>query len=510
MTNQFLTEALTQIPRLLSQLNRNPGSKTYGSFDRAYWHYRTNDISCARYQEATYTLALLYCHDFEGNVYYKEPRILEWIRASLRFTVRLQKPNGSFDEWYVHEGSFVATAFVTSALAQTILLLREHTESLPEAEQILVLLDRASTFLISTKEDTVLNQVSGAICGVALTGKLLNNKIFVSQAEKMLCEFLLLQHEEGWWSEYGGPDIGYLSLTVSYLNKYQNLKPSEVVSCAIQKAKHFIELFIHPDMTAGGEYMSRNTEYLIPSHALPYLGALRPSHLDDRYLCYILYNWIETGVCIEPKIVPQHTGITFFSGSGLLRVTDDNTFFVANGMKGGAFRLYHDGKTYYDSGIEIHRTHEVFSTGLLNTKNQVTYKGDTLCVSGHGTPIREPLLSTKIMLPFKCFQFLFGGSRLLQRKLKTFLRRKMISGAGSGQIPFTRTIDYGKTSIIITDVIFGATTPHDILWGVKAAYTTVPSSKYAPIPEIASCACIPTIQKTEEKNKITIKRTFSW
>ena len=92
--NKFLEEALSQIPRILGQLNRNPSSRSYGSFDRAYWHYRTNDISSARYQEAVYTLTLLYFSKFEGNDYYKDDKVLEWIRAALYFTSKIQRPNG--------------------------------------------------------------------------------------------------------------------------------------------------------------------------------------------------------------------------------------------------------------------------------------------------------------------------------------------------------------------------------------------------------------------------------
>src|SRR3989344_242028 len=114
--NPFLASTLDQIPRLLGQLNRNPGSVSYGSFDRAYWHYRTNDISCCRYQEAVYTLALLYCSNFAGNSYYHNDQILNWVQASLQFTVGRQRPNGSFDEWYLNEGSYVGTAFLAAAL----------------------------------------------------------------------------------------------------------------------------------------------------------------------------------------------------------------------------------------------------------------------------------------------------------------------------------------------------------------------------------------------------------
>jgi len=57
---KILDSVLKQVPRLLSLLDRNRFSKTYGSFDRQFWHYKTVDFSGGRYQEAALTLALLY------------------------------------------------------------------------------------------------------------------------------------------------------------------------------------------------------------------------------------------------------------------------------------------------------------------------------------------------------------------------------------------------------------------------------------------------------------------
>src|SRR3989304_4662530 len=235
--NQFIKEALEEIPRLLGQLNRNSSPCSYGSFDRAYWHYRTNDISSAPYQEAVYTLTLLCFSKFEGNDYYKDDKVLEWIRAALYFTSKIQRPNGSFDEWYVNEGSYVATAFIAAALGQTLMLFRENSFDLKEEAIILHILELAAEFLSQTVEETVLNQVSGAVLAITLVGRLCNREDLTTYSEKLLEDFLGRQNKEGWWSEYGGPDIGYLSLTVSYLEKYANLTGSKKVVEPIRRAR---------------------------------------------------------------------------------------------------------------------------------------------------------------------------------------------------------------------------------------------------------------------------------
>lgn len=507
--NAFLAAALSEVPRLLGQLNRNGASATYGSFDRAYWHYRTNDISSARYQEAAYTLTLLYSNEFEGNPYFHDAITLAWIRAALVFTTGLQRQDGSFDEWYPFEGSYVATAFVTAALAQTVMLFHAEHIELPEEKGVMAMLERAADFLVASEEHTVMNQVSGAVFAIAATGRLVGRADLISAADKLLGRFLAAQHEEGWWSEYGGPDAGYLSLTISYLEKYQGLRGAVEIPGAIQKARAFLEQFIHPDGTAGGEYMARNTEYLIPSLALPYLGAVRPAHLDDRYLCYILYNWIEAGLRAEPQAMTVPLGERYFLGSTLLRVATPDYLLVANGNKGGSFRLYAGGNVYYDSGLEVMTGATNLSTGVLDADNAVAYEKGKLGSSGTLKPIREPLMNTLVAIVFKSWQLTIGRLPFSRTLIKNFLRPRMVSYAGVSDSTFERVIGYAPGRISICDRIRGPAATHDILAGPKAAYTAVPSSKYAAIPQLQSHLLVPTIEATQGAESYTLRRIFT-
>lgn len=518
-SNDFLSLSLAQMPRLLGQLNRNVSSRSYGSFDRAFWHYRTNDISCARYQEAVYTLVLLYCSKFEGNDYYHDAKILELVRAAFRFTSRIQRKNGSFDEWYINEGSYVATAFLTAAISEAFLLFKKSSIRFDEESLIQNLLEKSAQFLMNRTEKTVMNQVSGALFAIAAVGKISGKKEYAEFAAKKMDEFLSLQSPEGWWKEYGGPDIGYLTLTISYLEKYQALEGVEVaaVARAIKHAKIFVEIFIAPDKTAGGEYMSRNTEYIIPSQALPYIGAVTPANLDDRYLCYILYNWIETGLKVKPQSLPQTTASErFFAESGIICVSNDRYFLVANGTKGGSFRIYSKGKVYYDSGLEISGT---MSTGILDTENKISFQGrknsqkqggGSLCVSGSAKKIKEPLLTTPISIGFKFWQFIFGRIGIFQKIIKNFLRPRMVSYSGASGVTFERHIVYASQSITITDVVRGVSSKDAILMGVKSAYSAVPSSKYAAAPELSKNQLVPEVKRKEEGGARVIVRTFNF
>ena len=68
----YLKAVLDEMPRILANLDRNPFSKTYGCFDRDYWHNTFTDFPCARKQEAVLTLAILYKLNSGKNPYFNK------------------------------------------------------------------------------------------------------------------------------------------------------------------------------------------------------------------------------------------------------------------------------------------------------------------------------------------------------------------------------------------------------------------------------------------------------
>ena len=72
--------------RLLSWQDREPFSKTYGSFDRTYWGWKFTDFPGARFQEGIYALAYLFSYSFPDNLYYNSERVLEWAKAGIKFS----------------------------------------------------------------------------------------------------------------------------------------------------------------------------------------------------------------------------------------------------------------------------------------------------------------------------------------------------------------------------------------------------------------------------------------
>ena len=64
-TNLFYKYSVKSVPRILSNMNRNPLSSSYGCMHRDYWMYKTSDFSDAIRQFPTYALSMIYKKNLE-------------------------------------------------------------------------------------------------------------------------------------------------------------------------------------------------------------------------------------------------------------------------------------------------------------------------------------------------------------------------------------------------------------------------------------------------------------
>lgn len=70
MKDLFAREALAQISKILTLLDRNPHSPTYGCFDRNFWHYKIIDFPSGMSQEFVLPLALAYSTNISENSFF--------------------------------------------------------------------------------------------------------------------------------------------------------------------------------------------------------------------------------------------------------------------------------------------------------------------------------------------------------------------------------------------------------------------------------------------------------
>ncbi|MFH1835549.1 MAG: hypothetical protein ABH851_05125, partial [Methanobacteriota archaeon] len=376
----YLDEILGQVPRLLGLMDRRPLSRTYGCFDRGFWLYKTTDTPSARCQEACLTLAILYSSKIPGSPYYGDKTLLDWVNAALSFWSSIQSSNGSFNEWYPNEGSFVATVFSPYAVSETLRVLDDNVQ---QREQVISSLKKAVSWINGKNEIRVANQQAGTLPLLDNMHSLTGDERYKKMCRKKRDLLLSLQSPEGWFPEYGGADIGYHSVTIDYLAKYYIRSRDEKVGESLKHALEFLSYFIHPEGSVGGAYGSRNTSYILP-HGIELLAekfanahlisqALRQalkdktiigiSNLDDRYLLYNAYVYLQAFEDAQSLGKSRVISLPYksifkkqFPDASIVIVSDNEMYFIINTRKGGAFSMQGKAKNsafLEDSGISV-------------------------------------------------------------------------------------------------------------------------------------------------------------
>ena len=101
-------QALLTCRKLLSQLNRDPATPTYGCFDRRYWAWKLTDFPEATFQRNAAALTwYLQQEECENS-----PLLTEAICAAILYACHVQHKDGSFDQAYPNERSYGAAAFL--------------------------------------------------------------------------------------------------------------------------------------------------------------------------------------------------------------------------------------------------------------------------------------------------------------------------------------------------------------------------------------------------------------
>ncbi|MCK4454655.1 hypothetical protein KAU51_04935, partial [Candidatus Parcubacteria bacterium] len=155
----YVEVALSQIPRLLSLMDRKKGSKTYGCLDRYYWRYKFIDFPSANFQIAALPLALIYAKEHPNNIYFKHPKIRDLAIAAMEFFSNTQNPDGTCNDGYPGIWGVAAVAFPTYAVSEAYLLLHEDIND-SSKEKIIETLEKAGNWLLKSHDIDVTNQES--------------------------------------------------------------------------------------------------------------------------------------------------------------------------------------------------------------------------------------------------------------------------------------------------------------------------------------------------------------
>lgn len=289
------------MPRILGLGDRNNQSKTFGCFDRYYWHYRLHDFPNSRFQEICLLLTLLYKNNFNNNKFYNNRKVKEWILKSIEFWQKIQHRNGSLDEVYPNEYSFCASSFSTLAVSESCLILDEKDKYMHS-------LIRAGRWLAKHNNLEVANQMAAALVTLQNIYILTKDEYFKHQAEVKLFCLLQMQDKSGFFKEYNGGDFGYQTITLSFLVNFYKKTGNIKVKESIKKGVDWLKIHLNNDGTFDSEKMSRKTQFIYPysftgwakdlleitRKALEKNSILNPSWLDDRYVIPLSIDYILT------------------------------------------------------------------------------------------------------------------------------------------------------------------------------------------------------------------------
>jgi hypothetical protein len=350
---------LQGIPVILTNLDRDPGSPTYGCFDRDHWHYKVHDFADAVLQQSVLTLALVYRNGFTGNIYYQNENIRSYAIAGLEFCKKIQHRDGSFDQYWKWEHSLISTAFTLFAICETCDILEYHDD------QLNACIRKSVEFLKDHIETGALNQEIVSISAIRYAAKILKDDSMSRQSAERFMKFLSGQNCEGWFSEYDGFDVSYSTVTLDYLIRYFELSGDENARCSAKKILQVLKYFIHPDGSLGGEYGSRNTEYFMP-YGIEFLARESPdaaamitrlmqyvnqplglnTNWDERYWLYYISHSFTKALLIscdykETVSLPCDTLFSrHFTEARIFIRSTDRYYFVCSFLKGGLFKVF--------------------------------------------------------------------------------------------------------------------------------------------------------------------------
>jgi len=453
MKDIFAREALVHIPKLLTLLDRNPHSPTYGCFDRNYWHYKIIDFPSGMAQEFVWPLALAYHTDVSGNGFYHQPGLRQWVEAGLVFAARSAHRDGSCDDYFPFERAGGATAFsLLAGIVSYQMLELKNT-------QVLEFFERRANWLAHHAESGRLsNHQALIVLALALLGRLLHTNQWDRPQALRLERILDWQSPEGWFPEYEGCDPGYQTLTIGCLAWLYQLDPTPRLREAIARAVDLAAHFVHPDGSYGGEYASRNTYNFFP-HGFELAGrwyppalqindrvlkglaqGLGPCYADDHIVGHHLWSYLLAWRDFVPARPPQTVplgGRLWLPAAQILIERRQNTVLYLALNKGGGFKFFRDRQlitTDTQWSVQVQTKQGLKNAvGHLVDTHKVDIEADKITIRGNlGWAKQQQMTPLKLLI-------LRGVMLTLGRFFPNLIRRvlQQLLIVGKQKAPFT-------------------------------------------------------------------------
>lgn len=511
---------LAQVPRVLGLIDREALSPTSGCGDRTFWAWKFVDFPRSRFQEALCVMSFLYVTPLDGSACHRNPQLLSWIAAGMRFWSGLQHADGSFDEAYPFEQCLAATAFTTFYVGEAYEFVKAD---LPEEVRAVVeqTIAKSGTWLIHNDETHgfLSNHLAAAAGALAQAYRVTGDERFAARRDYFIERILSHQSNEGWYDEYGGPDPGYQTHGTFYLARCWQLSGSERLLASLQRSTAFLAHFIHPDGSLGGEYASRNTQTYYPagfemlaradSSASWIARTLRPSvatadaaglpgidsynyfpFLNNLVFAYLAVTaGAATVAPVDPSADKDHV---WLPDAGLARVRTNRYVAFIGASKGGVIKVFDRERrtlVYSDCGY-IGRTAGGALASSQHLDRQRAVSVDAAAIDIHSPFVRfsRPTMNPFLFIGFRTFTTTVGRSPRLAQWLKNRLVKTLVYKQQRLQLSVRRRFEFDAQGITVRDR-FSNTAAGELTslqWASRFATIHMGSSRYFVNHELAA------------------------
>lgn len=252
------------LPRILSMYDIDKTSSSYGCGDRFYWGWKLIDFPNGTYQAIASAIAGLFANGYLPD-YLSEHKAYELIDAVFIGTENLVSTKGSLDEAFPNEASFCVTGLVAGDLLLAIERLDNEIDEMTRKRWLEIVKPMIDFLKIQDEYHGVIsNHLATNALALVRWSDLTGNDVD-HRAKEWVDRILENQSEEGWFSEYGGPDPGYQTWCTSSLAAIHKLRPQWRLLEPLVRSVEFLSYAAHPDGSFGGIYGSRMTRFIFPA-----------------------------------------------------------------------------------------------------------------------------------------------------------------------------------------------------------------------------------------------------
>lgn len=459
----------THLGRVITQMDRDPDSPTFGCFDRNYWHYKIRDFPSSILQQGVFTLEFIRKGAISYNV--SQEAIEKWCVASINALSNQINRRGAVSEYYPNENSYPAAAFSLYAACR---VMTDWQDTVPHLFELVDVqsIEKLAKHVASRVELKAANQEAAGLAGIALANQIEITSVTDQDIKEHANRFFKSQHPEGWFGEYGGADFGYLSVTIDALVDYYDVTQDKRALDAIDKAINFIAICIGADGKLPSTLNSRNTDYLVPygivrtasrnrtaswiveslfsdmNDPMHFLGAI-----DDRYHAHYIFASV---VRSFPHLTDlseskpfDHKKEYWLKGCGywiFWSDMEDWTVFIG-AKKGGVIRVHRKNKKpITDDGWRIYDEIKIWTTNWWSENIEIKKKGKSIEIQEHCKKVKY-----FVPTPFKHLNLRFLAL-FLREKLIPILKKLMIFSKPESNSPlFKRYIEIQSKKLKIED-----------------------------------------------------------